>query len=338
MKTIHVTEAIGMILGQDLTRIVPGEYKGAAFKKGHVIKQDDVYLMRNMGKEHIYVLNFGADELHENDAAEVLAKTTVGSHLVLDTPGEGKVNIRTDVSGLLKINVDILAEINSLQGVALSTIHSDILVKEGQLVASAKIIPLTLPRTTMEKVKLMCTNEKIINILPLTPKKAGLVITGDEVYYGRIEDRFEGVIGKKLEDLGSRITQTIVVPDDMDRIADAVGQLAFRNDLVLVTGGMSVDPDDVTPLAVRKTGAKVAVYGTPVLPGAMFLLAYLKDIPVLGIPACGMFNKITILDVVLPKVLVGEKITAKHIAALGHGGLCHNCPDGCRFPRCSFCK
>lgn len=178
----------------------------------------------------------------------------------------------------------------------------------------------------------------MIAIRPLPAKKAGLVVTGNEVFYGRIKDKFEEVIKKKVSALGSHLTETIFVPDDANKISAAIKKLSLENDLVFVTGGMSVDPDDITPLAVRETGANVIVYGTPVMPGAMFLFAYLDETPILGIPACGMFSKITVLDIILPKVLIGDKITARFIASLGHGGLCRTCSEGCHYPNCSFCK
>ncbi len=338
MKVIHVTEAIGMILGHDLTKIEPGKFKGVAFKKGHVIKLEDIPIMLSMGKDHVYIMEIGTKDIHENEAAQGLAEVAAGANLILDEPGEGKVNIRAANAGLLTIDVSILRKINGMKGVALSTLHTDTVVKKGQLVASAKIIPLTLPRVLLEKVKKLRAGKEIIRVQPFTPQKAGLVVTGSEVYYGRIEDKFEGVIKKKIEALGSHLTQTIFVPDDVKKITAAIQTFAAQNDLVFVTGGMSVDPDDITPVAVRKAGARTVIYGTPVLPGAMFLVAYLGETPILGIPACGMFSKVTVLDVVLPKVLIGEKITRQYITSLGHGGLCQACPDGCRYPNCSFCK
>lgn len=338
MKTVHVTEAVGMVLGQDLTRILPGVFKGAAFKKGHIIRQQDIPMMLSMGKDHVYILEFGPNDVHENEAAKILAESAAGPNLYFDEASEGKVNIRAGAFGLLKIDIDALMQINSIEGLALSTVHNDIVVQKGQLVASAKIVPLILPKAAIEEVRKLASGTDVIKVLPLPARKVGLVITGNEVYYERIEDRFQSIIEKKVTALGSELTQSILVPDDAGRITSAIKELAAKNDVVFVTGGMSVDPDDVTPLAVRETGANVIVYGTPVLPGAMFLVAYLKETPILGIPACGMFNRITALDVILPKVLIGEVITRQYIASLGHGGLCQNCAEGCRFPNCAFCK
>lgn len=338
MQVVHVSEAVGMALGQDLTRVAPGEFKGVAFKKGHIIKNEDIAVMMKMGKDHVYIVEIGPNDIHENEAAHQLASLVAGIHVTLESPSEGKVNIRSKERGRLRIDSKLLLKINLQEGVCVSTLPSNTLVDAGKLIASAKVIPLSLPKDTLERVRQLCREKEVISISPLPTRRAGLVVTGNEIYYGRIEDKFRDVIKNKLDYLGCTLAQTIFVPDQTEKIAASIKELAVDNDIVFVTGGMSVDPDDVTPLAVRKTGAKVIVYGTPVLPGAMFLMAYLKNKPVLGIPACGMFSKITVLDVILPKVLAGEKITKRFIASLGHGGLCHSCEDGCRFPNCSFCQ
>lgn len=338
MQVVHVTKAVGMALAQDLTRVIPGKFKGVAFKKGHIVRNEDIPAMLEMGKDHIYIFELGKDDIHENEAARQLANIASGDNVNLETPCEGKVNIKAGKRGLLRIDSKLLTRINMIEGLCVSTLHSDTLVECGQVIASAKVIPLSLPKITLDAVRSVCQEKDAVKIVPLVNRRAGLVITGNEVYYGRIEDKFQSVIKKKLENLGCTLTQTIILPDDANKITKAIKELASNNDIVFVTGGMSVDPDDVTPLAVSQTGAKVVVYGTPVLPGAMFLIAYLKGKPVLGIPACGMFSKNTVLDVVLPKVIVGDKITKKYIAELGHGGLCQACVDGCRFPNCSFCK
>lgn len=338
MKTVHVTNAVGLVLGQDLTRVIPGEFKGVAFHKGHIIQPEDIPVMMSMGKDHIYIMELGPDDVHENAAAHQLSLLTAGSNVIQEDASEGKVNMRASTFGFLEIDVDRLLQINELSGIALSTLHSGTIVKKDEIVAAAKIIPLTLPQTTLNHIEKLCAAEKVIEIRPIPAKKAGLVVTGNEVFYGRIQDKFEKVIKKKLSDLGTHLTKTIFVPDDANQIAAAIEHLSCENDLVFATGGMSVDPDDITPLAVRQTGAKVIVYGTPVMPGAMFLLAYLNGTPILGIPACGMFSKITVLDVILPKVLMGDEITAHFIASLGHGGLCRTCTEGCHYPNCSFCK
>ncbi|MGL5257747.1 MAG: molybdopterin-binding protein [Proteocatella sp.] len=338
MKVIDVSQALGMVLGQDLTRIVPGEFKGVAFKKGHIIKAEDVPLLRSMGKNNIYVMEIKPGYLHENDAAVQLAHLVVHNELTYMEAAEGKVNVKAHCNGLLKVDSERLLQINMLEGVALSTLHNDSPVQTGELVASAKIIPLVLSEEKVNQVEKISAGEALIRIVPLAAKRAGLVITGNEVYQGIIEDKFETIIKSKFRAFGSHVTETVFLPDDAETIAENIKKLASKNDIVFITGGMSVDPDDVTLNGVKKAGARVAIYGTPVLPGAMFMVAYLGDVTILGIPACGMFSKITILDLVLPKVLAGENVTRKYIASLGHGGLCRQCVGGCHYPNCSFGK
>lgn len=338
MKSIDVSQAIGMVLGQDLTRIAPGTFKGVAFKKGHIIKEEDIAIMRSMGKNNVYVLELTAHDVHENDAAGKLAGMVAGCGLKATEAAEGKVELRAGMPGLLKIDIDRLYRLNLLEGLALAALHDGVVVRQGEVAAAAKIIPLLLPAATLEQAAAICSGRPLIETVPFSVKQAGLIITGNEVYHGLIEDRFETVICEKLSALGSTVAETVFLPDDKLSIAEAVMRLAGKYDLVIVTGGMSVDPDDVTPGAIRSTGAEVTVYGTPVLPGAMLMTAYFQGIPVLGIPACGMYARITVLDVVLPRILAGEKITRKYIAGLGHGGLCRKCADGCRYPDCSFAK
>lgn len=338
MLSIDVSQAIGMMLGQDLTRIMPGEFKGVAFKKGHIITADDIPMLRSMGKNNVYVMEIHTGQVHENEAAQQLASSAVHPDLVYLPAAEGKVTAQAHERGLLKVDSVRLIEINMLEGLALSTLHNDSVVQQGEVVAVAKIIPLLVPQAVIDEAARICATEPIVRIIPLTSKKAGLIITGNEVYQGLIEDKFEAVITNKFVALGSQVTQTVFLPDNADLIGETIQKLAVDNDIVFVTGGMSVDPDDVTPMGVKKAGAEVAGYGAPVFPGAMFMVAYLGDVPILGIPGCGMFSKITVLDVVLPKVLAGEKITRQYIASLGHGGLCRRCADGCRYPNCSFAK
>lgn len=338
MKAVSIYEAIGTILGHDMTRIVPGEFKGVAFKKGHIIREEDIPVLLSMGKEHVYVMEIGPDDLHENEAAGRVAQAVCGQGLTCSSPAEAKVNMKAKYRGILKIDQELLYAINKTEGIAVATLHGNIPVECDELVTSVKIIPLTIGRRHITAIEQLCQGRSVVSVQPLPHLKAGLVVTGSEVYFGRIEDKFVPVINKKLAAFDCELAEVIFVPDDATQIKDAILKLHLNNDIIFVSGGMSVDPDDVTPEGVRRTGANIEVYGTPVLPGAMFLMAYLEGKPLLGIPACGMFSKITILDIVLPKVLIGEKVTRDYIARLGHGGLCRNCGDKCTFPACAFGK
>lgn len=329
-----------MVLPHDITEIVKDEFKGRAFSKGHVIRPEDVEHLRRLGKEHIYVLQLSSEEIHENEAALLLAGALAGDGTEYSPEiVEGKVSIQAAVDGLLKINRAVLLQFNLLGEVMCATLQNNTPVKKGEQVAAARLIPLVGERRVVEQaVSIATTGEPVLRVLPLRQVKAGLVITGSEVYYGRIEDKFEQVLREKLSLLGSEVITVGFAPDDPQLIAAEIQKcLAAGAELIVTSGGMSVDPDDVTRQGIKEAGAEAMVYGTPVLPGAMFLVGRIGQVPVLGLPACGMFHNITVLDLVLPRILTGESIGREELAAMGHGGLCRNCPR-CQYPVCNFGK
>lgn len=340
MNTIPVEQAVGMVLPHDITVIIKDVKKGTAFKKGHIIQDCDVESLKKIGKDNIYVLSLTENEIHENEAAVLLAKGLAGSGIVYSKePEEGKISLIAEYDGLLNINKSALLEFNMLGEVMCSTLHSNTPVKKGEIIAGTRLIPLIAKRSLVEKaVSISSVPGSIVSVRKLSPKKIGLVITGNEVYYGRIEDRFEEVLREKASDYGCEILQVRKAPDDKNIIAAEISVCIDAGcDLIITSGGMSVDPDDVTREGIITAGAKTSVYGTPVLPGAMFLSGLIGDVPVLGLPACGMFHKITVFDLVLPRILTGEKISRKELAELGHGGLCRNCKV-CHYPICNFGK
>ena len=339
-KSIPVTEAVGMVLPHDVTEIVKDTFKGRAFKKGHVIRSEDIEHLRRLGKEHIYVLQLTTEEIHENEAALLMAEALTGTGVAYSREiVEGKVTIRAATDGLLKINREALLRFNMLGEVMCATLQDNTPVRKDDQVAASRLIPLVAERRVVaEAVAVAASGTPVIRVLPLTKVKAGLVITGSEVFYGRIEDKFEQVLRDKLTRLGSEVAMVCFAPDDPALIAAEIRTcLDSGAELIVTSGGMSVDPDDVTRQGIREAGAESMVYGTPVLPGAMFLVGRIGVVPVLGVPACGMFHKITVLDLVLPRILTGETIGREELAALGHGGLCRNCTQ-CRYPICSFGK
>lgn len=354
VRTISVTDAVGMVLAHDITEIRKDEFKGRAFKKGHVVQKEDVCHLQRLGKENLYVLNIAGDEMHEDDAAVGLAAALMGEGVRAEGgPKEGKINIVADRDGLLKINVPALAGFNMLGEVMCATMHSNSVVKKGSIVAGTRAVPLVVKRRVFEEaVAIAGSGGKIIEVREMKRPRAGIVITGNEVYYGRIKDAFAPVIRKKIEDFNGEVAGVYYAPDDEEFIEARLRELVEAGaDLLITTGGMSVDPDDVTRFAIRKLGATDIAYGSAVLPGAMFLVAYIEKgrgsgaggqektglIPILGIPACGMYHKTTIFDLVLPRVLAGEIIGRKELAELGHGGLCLNCKT-CSYPICPFGK
>jgi molybdopterin biosynthesis enzyme len=339
-QQIPVAQAAGMVIPHDITEIVPGQRKGPAFKKGHIIREEDIAHLRRLGKEHIYVLELSEDEIHENEAALLLAAALSGKGVEFDgEASEGKISIRAAHDGLLKINKEQLFRFNLLGEVMCATLHDCTPVKKGGVVAAVRLIPLVGERKlVMEAAALAEAGEKIVQVLPLAAVKAGLVITGSEVFYGRIEDRFEAVLRGKLAALGSEVVRVGFAPDDAALIAAEIRLcLEAGAELIITSGGMSVDPDDVTRAGIREAGAEDIVYGTPVLPGAMFLVGKIGKAAVIGLPACGMFHKITVFDLALPRILAGERLRREDLAAMGHGGLCRNCAV-CHYPVCSFGK
>ena len=341
IQVVKIEDAVGYPLAHDITEIRPGEFKGPAFQKGYRLQGTDLDHLRRLGKNHLYILRFEKDEMHEDDAAVEIANALCGDGVGWSgDPREGKISLEATRDGLLKVDVDALMQFNMMGEVMCATRHTNTLVQEGEKVAATRAIPLVVARETVRGAVAAAKTsaEGVLRVLPVTRAKAGVMITGDEVYYGRIQDKFEAVIRKKVADLNGDILDLVFLPDDDNRIAAAARDLVARGaNLLITTGGMSVDPDDRTRHALKKAGARDMVYGSAVLPGAMFMVTYLDQVPVLGIPACGMYSARTILDLVMPRVLAGEKITRREIAMLGHGGMCLHCKT-CTFPVCPFGK
>lgn len=339
MKKIKIENAVGMVLGHDVTQIIPGEYKGPRFKRGHLIREEDISEFLRIGKEHIYVMELKPGVIHEDEAALRLAKAFSGENIDLTGPSEGKVTLLSKIEGILKINLALLHRFNLSGNIILSTLHRYTPCTSGMAVGATRIISLTTLETQIEKVENWRKQYgPVIDILPYRKLNVGVVITGNEIFKGRIHDRFDEKVGKKIVHYGSQIVKKLVVPDDISQISKALLELQDVNtDLILVTGGLSVDPDDVTRAGIKKAGTKIIFYGTPILPGAMFLYGRLDKKPVLGLPACVFHHNATLFDIIFPRVLAGEVLTRKEISLLGHGGFCQNC-NSCNFPLCPFGK
>lgn len=338
VKALHVREAVGKVLLHDITRIVPDMFKGPLFRKGHIITEADIEALLDIGKEHIYVAGL-KNEVHENEAALRIANAALGPNIDISIPKEGKVGFSSRIHGLLKINVEGLEQLNSVEDVIFASLHTCRSVDEGQDIAGTRVIPLTVPEKQVADAERVCEQYfPIIEVKPFAALDIGMVVTGSEVFHERIRDQFGPVVEKKFNALGSRIMGKRVVPDDLEMTVSAIRDLiADGAQMIAVTGGMSVDPDDLTPAAIRATGGEIITYGAPVLPGAMFMLAYINDIPVIGLPGCVMYHRASIFDLVVPRVLAGETVEKKDIIMMGHGGFCSNCTD-CRYPDCSFGK
>ena len=340
LKKVDLKDAVGLELAHDITEIRPGEFKGPAFRKGHTVCNEDLCHLQKLGKNHLYITELEEDEIHENQAASILAAALAGEGIAWqDDPREGKIRLTAGLDGLFKVETAALASFNLVEEVMCATLHNNTLVKKGDLVAATRAIPLVMKRAPIERAAAIARqNGHVLSVKPLRRAKVGLVITGSEVYHGLIQDRYAPILTGKVEALGSRVATLDFAPDDAEAIGRVIrSHLAKGCDLVLVTGGMSVDPDDVTRHGIRLAGASEVHYGSAVLPGAMFLVAYLGEVPLLGVPACGLYHRATVLDLVLPRILAGEHIGRKDLAFLGHGGLCRDCPE-CRYPHCPFGK
>jgi molybdenum cofactor synthesis domain-containing protein len=339
LKKIRIEDAVGMRMAHDVTRIVPGKFKGVAFRRNHIIRKADLPELLDLGKKHIYVLQLMPGEVHEDEAARRMARAVAGKGIKLRGPREGKIDFIAKGSGLLKVNVRRLRKINAIRLLILSTLHNHSCVKAGEIVAGTRSIPLTLLESKIKRAEEICQREgPVLEVLPFRKKKVGLLVTGSEIYEHRIKDRSFETFKKKVEAYGSRVVRSVVVTDDVSRIAEEIKKMKSDGcELIITTGGLSVDPDDVTLEGIRKSGAEVIFYGVPILPGSMSAYARIGKTIILGAPACVFHDPVTALDLFLPRVLVDDPISAGEIATMGHGGLCLKCRP-CYYPVCPFGK
>ena len=338
MKLIPTQDAVGHMLCHDMTQIIPGQYKGARFRKGHVIQPEDVPVLLSMGKEHLYVWELTPGMVHENDAAERLCALCRNDHMERTEAKEGKIELTAAIDGLFQVNRRRLNAVNALEDIMIATRHGNTAVRKGGKLAGTRVIPLVIAEEKLRRAEEAAGSTPILTLTPWKLKTAAVIATGNEVAKGLITDAFTPVVEAKLTAFGIRTVRRSTPGDDMDKITQEI--LAARNagvDLILCTGGMSVDPDDRTPGAVRASGARVVSYGAPVLPGAMFLVSYLEGVPVLGLPGCVMYAQSTIFDLLLPRIAAGVPISREDITEMGEGGLCLGC-DICTYPDCGFGK
>jgi molybdenum cofactor synthesis domain-containing protein len=322
LKVIRVEEAVGLPLAHDITEIVPGKHKGPAFRRGHIIRQEDVAKLLDVGKANIYVMELEKDELHEEDAARRLAKAAAGDNLELSDPSEGRVNLIAGIPGLLKVDAHLLYQLNSLGDLMLATLPTNRYVQKGTVVAGTRTIPVVVKEPLIQRAEALCKKSPIVTVLAMPARRVHLVVTGSEVFTGRIKDGFGPVVSRKVGEMGSNLESLKIAPDDPDVIArHIIDARQAGADVILVSGGMSVDPDDKTPEGIRRSGAKVESHGFPVLPGSMFLMAYLDQTPVMGLSGCVLHDPFTALDALLPRLLAGERVSRDDIMAMGHGGL-----------------
>ena len=339
MKLIRTEDAAGSVLCHDMTQIIPGVTKDARFRKGHIVTEEDIPVLLSMGKENLYVFEMPEGFIHEDEAAEMLAAMCLGPNMVKGGTKEGKIEIRADADGLFTVDRRRLALVNGQDQLMIATRMGNVAVKKGDKLAGMRVIPLVIEKTKLEAAQELAGPEPLLQVVPFAVKTCAVIVTGSEVAKGLIEDAFGPVVERKLADFGVETVYRTKCVDDTQVICDAIAEARKTGaDLILCTGGMSVDPDDRTPGAIAASGAQIVTYGGAALPGAMLCLGYFEDgVPVLGLPGCVMYHKATIFDIVLPRVLAGVRISKAEIAELGYGGLCLGCKE-CRFPDCSFGK
>ena len=342
MKCVKTQDAVGHVLCHDITQIIKDVKKGTAFRKGHIVTEEDIPVLLSLGKDNLYIWEKTEGILHENEAAEYLRDICMNENMIQSEVKEGIIELIAEIDGLLKIDVDKLRAVNSLGEMMIATRHTNTTVKKGDKLVGTRIIPLLIEQEKMEKAKEVAGDRPILSLIPFKKKKVGIVTTGNEVFYGRIKDTFGPVVAEKVKEFGADVIGQTIVNDDMEKITKAVEEFIEQGaDMVLCTGGMSVDPDDKTPGAIKNTGARIVSYGAPVLPGAMMLLAYYekdgRELPIVGLPGCVMYAKRTVFDLVLPRLMADDMVTSDDLAGLGLGGLCLSC-DVCTFPNCGFGK
>jgi len=339
MKLIPTVEAVGHVLCHDMTQIIPGTYKDARFRKGHVVREEDIPVLLSMGKEHLYVWEMTPGMLHENEAAERLYALCAADHMERSEVKEGKIELRAACDGLFRVNSEKLIAVNSLDDIMIATRHGNTAVRKGDKLAGMRVIPLIIDEEKLLAAEAAAGGETLLELLPYVKKTAAIIATGSEVKKGLIQDTFTPVVRDKLAAYGIETVSITYSGDGVENVAAAVTEARKTGaDIILCTGGMSVDPDDNTPGGIKASGARIVTYGAPVLPGAMFLLGYFEDgTVVMGLPGCVMYAGATVFDLVLPRVAAGVEVTKKDLVTLGEGGLCLGCKP-CHWPNCPFGK
>lgn len=339
MKLIRTEDAVGQVLCHDMTQIIPGQYKDARFRKGHIVTEEDIPVLLSMGKENLYVWEMREGILHENDAAERMCALCLNDGMERSEVKEGKIELRAGRAGLFRVDREKLNAVNAIDELMIATRHGDTPVQPGDKLCGTRVIPLVIEESKLLEAERIVGDRPILELLPYKLRRAAVITTGSEVFHGRIEDAFTPVLVNKLAFYGIEMTEHVTVDDALEHILSAIREMRQKNvDLILCTGGMSVDPDDNTPGAIKASGARIVTYGAPVLPGAMFLLGYFEDgMPILGLPGCVMYAAATIFDLAMPRIAAGVEMSKNDFVQMGEGGLCLGCKP-CRYPLCPFGK
>ena len=339
MRLIKTEDAVGHVLCHDMTQIIKDQYKDARFRKGHVVTEEDIPVLLSMGKEHLYVWEMTSGMVHENDAAERLLALCGQENMTRSEVKEGKIELKAACNGLFQVDSRRLIAVNSIEDIMIATRKGNTAVKKGDKLAGMRVIPLIIVEERLRAAEAAAGTAPLLKLLPYVKKTAAIVATGSEVKNGLIQDTFTPVVRDKLAAYGIETVSVLYSGDGVDNVANAIAEARQTGaDLILCTGGMSVDPDDNTPGGIRQSGARIVTYGAPVLPGAMFLLGYFEDdTPIMGLPGCVMYAGATIFDLALPRIAAGVEMTRTDFAVMGEGGLCLGCRP-CHWPDCPFGK
>ena len=339
MKLIRTEDAVGHVLCHDMTQIIKDQYKDARFRKGHIVTEEDIPVLLSMGKEHLYVWEMNENMVHENDAAERLLALCGQENMTHSEVKEGKIELKAACDGLFRVDSWRLIDVNTLEDIMIATRHGNTAVKKGDKLAGMRVIPLVIEEEKLKAAEATAGEEPLLELLPYVKKTAAIIATGSEVKKGLIQDTFTPVVRDKLAAYGIETISITYSGDGVDNVAGAIAEARNTGaDMILCTGGMSVDPDDNTPGGIKQSGARIVTYGAPVLPGAMFLLGYFEDgTPIMGLPGCVMYAGATIFDLALPRIAAGVEMTKADFAVMGEGGLCLGCKP-CHWPNCPFGK
>lgn len=335
MKKIRVEDAVGMALCHDITAMRDG-FKGAAFRRGHIVTPEDIPALLDLGKRTVFVWEENAGEIHEEDAALRMAAMAPVEGAHYTAPSEGKVVLLADRRGMFRVDTALLREINTIGDLTITTLPDHYPVEAGARLASMRIVPLVTQESQIERAEALCSGRCLLGLRPYQQRRVGVIITGSEVYSGRIQDKFEPVVRAKMARYPATILGVVICDDEIDMILGAARRFLEQGaDLLIFTGGMSVDPDDLTPGAIRRLGADIVTHGVPSQPGNMTLVAYLGQTAILGVPGAAISLPTTIFDVLLPQIFAGDRLTREELIRLGDGGLCQQCAS-CHYPNCTF--
>ncbi len=350
VKIVPVEEAVDKIVAHDMTRIEPGVFKGPEFKAGQRISVGDVCRLQQMGRFHVAIhdenTNLSDENLiHENEVAENFARRMAGENVSYELPPrEGKIDFVAECDGVLSLDYKRLEQFNMVPEVMLTTRQDGMLVKKDSRIGGTRAIPLYLSTKFYQQAMQVLADKPIMQVMPLRKAKVGILVTGTEVFQGIIEDKFIPIITSKVTALQSDVVASKIAPDDKEAMKKAIEELRKAGaDLLITTGGLSVDPDDVTKSVLLEAGLTNVLHGVPVLPGAMSLIGYIppKDkytaMQVIGVPACALYSKTTFFDLILPRMLANCEITRADLARMGEGGYCMSCHI-CTWPKCFFGK